>query len=59
VITTDPKLRFSDRVEDYVRSRPGYPRAVIDLLRKECGLTADSIVADIGCGTGFLARLFL
>ncbi len=59
MIATDPKLRFSNRVEDYVRYRPGYPRAVIDLLRKECGLTADSVVADIGSGTGFLARLFL
>ncbi len=59
MITRDPKSRFSNRVEDYVRFRPGYPREVIDLLRKECGLTADSIVADIGSGTGFLARLFL
>jgi SAM-dependent methyltransferase len=59
VITSDPKSRFSNRVEDYVRFRPGYPRSVIDLLRKECGLTAESVVADIGSGTGFLARLFL
>ena len=59
MITSDPKSRFSNRVEDYVRYRPGYPRGVIDLMRKECELTADSIVADIGSGTGFLARLFL
>jgi len=32
---------------------------VIDLLAHECGLTSDSIVADIGSGTGFLSELFL
>lgn len=54
-----PKERFSNRVEDYVRYRPGYPRAIVALLRRECGLAPESVVADIGCGTGLLARLFL
>lgn len=58
-IPSDPKQRFSNRVENYVRYRPGYPRAIIDLLRAECGLTPDSIVADFGSGTGFLTKLFL
>jgi ubiquinone/menaquinone biosynthesis C-methylase UbiE len=56
---TDAKQRFSDRVTDYVRYRPGYPAALVDLLRGECGLRADHVVADIGSGTGILARLFL
>ena len=34
----DPKKRFSDRVEDYVRYRPGYPSAMLDCLASECGL---------------------
>lgn len=51
--------RFSSRVENYVRYRPGYPAAVIDLLASECGLSKDSIVADIGSGTGILSELFL
>jgi SAM-dependent methyltransferase len=51
--------RFSSRVESYLRYRPGYPPAILDPLRKDCGLTADSIVADVGCGTGFLAKVFL
>ena len=55
----DPKGRFSSRVEDYVRYRPGYPPAVLDLLRAECGLTPSSVVADVGSGTGLLSRLFL
>lgn len=55
----DPKLRFSDRVEDYARYRPGYPPEIIDLLRTECNLTPESVVADVGSGTGFLTRLFL
>ena len=55
----DPTGRFSGRVENYVRYRPGYPTEVLVLLQEECGMVEDSIVADIGSGTGFLSRLFL
>lgn len=55
----DAKQRFSNRVVDYVRYRPGYPSALIDLLRTECGLQSHHQVADIGSGTGFLSKLFL
>jgi SAM-dependent methyltransferase len=55
----DAKQRFSNRVADYVRYRPGYPAALIDLLRDECGLRSDHVIADIGSGTGILAKLFL
>ncbi len=55
----DPTQRFSDRVENYVKYRPHYPAAVVDTLRADCGLTADSVVADIGSGTGILTELFL
>jgi SAM-dependent methyltransferase len=53
------KTRFSDRVEDYVRYRPSYPSDVLETLGRECGLTASSIIADIGAGTGILSQLFL
>jgi ubiquinone/menaquinone biosynthesis C-methylase UbiE len=56
---TDSKQRFSNRVADYVRYRPGYPSAVRDVLRSECGLKSGHVVADIGSGTGFLSELFL
>jgi SAM-dependent methyltransferase len=56
---TDAKQRFSNRVADYVRYRPTYPPALLDLLAKECGLLPSHIIADIGSGTGLLSKLFL
>ena len=51
--------RFSNRVENYVRYRPGYPTAIVELLKTECGLDSDSVIADIGSGTGKLSEIFL
>src|SRR5690349_16869253 len=55
----DPIGRFSDRVENYVKARPGYPPAILPFLVAECGLTPESVIADIGSGTGLLAELWL
>jgi ubiquinone/menaquinone biosynthesis C-methylase UbiE len=52
-------LRFSNRVENYVKYRPGYPTGAADVLAKECGLTSESVIADIGSGTGILSEVFL
>lgn len=54
-----PTERFSARVENYAKYRPGYPAEVLDLMRAEMGLTHASVVADIGSGTGILSKLFL
>jgi SAM-dependent methyltransferase len=54
-----PTQRFSNRVDNYIRYRPSYPREVVELLRAECGLTSSAIVADIGSGTGKLTELLL
>ena len=56
---TNPAQRFTGRVEDYARYRPGYPPELLYLLRRECGLTKNAVVADVGSGTGILARLIL
>lgn len=55
----DSTARFSDRVADYVRTRPGYPPAVLEILRAEVGLTPATVIADIGSGTGLSAEMFL
>ncbi len=56
---SDPKERFTSRVDDYVRYRPGYPKAIVDYLAESCNLNPLSVVADIGSGTGILTELFL
>lgn len=59
MLKVDSKERFSDRVENYVRFRPGYPPEVVEVLKQKCGLTRDSVVADIASGTGIFTRLLL
>jgi SAM-dependent methyltransferase len=56
---SDTVERFSNRVENYVKYRPDYPLEAIGLLRRECGLNKDTVIADIGCGPGNSARMFL
>jgi SAM-dependent methyltransferase len=59
MISLNPKQRFSNRAADYALYRPGYPMALLDLLRAECGLHSESIIADVASGTGLLSQLFL
>jgi len=51
--------RFSDRVDNYVRYRPGYPAEVVLALKQECGLAPSDVVADIASGTGIWTRALL
>jgi len=51
--------RFSSRVDNYARYRPGYPPEIISLLNTGCGLTPESVIADIASGTGIFTRLLL
>jgi ubiquinone/menaquinone biosynthesis C-methylase UbiE len=55
----DATQRFSSRVDNYVRYRPGYPAAVLQLLKEECGLTTDSVIVDVASGTGIFTRMLL
>src|ERR1700736_1757727 len=59
MVVNDAIQRFSSRVENYVRYRPGYPPTVLELLRSECGLTPGSVIADIASGTGIFTRMLL
>ena len=54
-----PTERFTGRVDAYRRYRPTYPPAVVDLLQRECGLCAESQIADVAAGTGLLTEVFL
>ncbi len=54
-----PEQRFSNRVDDYVRARPGYPGAAIDWLAGTFGLAPPAAIADVGAGTGISAAVFL
>lgn len=56
---SDATQRFSNRVADYVRYRPGYPPALLDWLHHDMGVPTETLVADIGAGTGISTRLFL
>lgn len=51
--------RFSDRVENYVKYRPHYPKEIIPYLNEKIGFTSEKIIADVGSGTGISTELFL
>jgi len=51
--------RFSNRVDDYVRFRPGYPPALLQWLHSEQGVPHEALVADIGAGTGISSQMLL
>ena len=50
--------RFSGLADIYAASRPSYPIEAIDYIVSACALSPQSILADIGCGTGISTRLF-
>ncbi len=55
----DSVARFSDRAEDYAKYRPHYAPDVAHALQQACGLRAEHLIADVGCGPGMLAEIFL
>jgi len=56
---SDPKKRFSSRVENYIKYRPSYPQKIIKFLTEKKILKKNNAIADIGSGTGILSELFL
>ena len=55
----DKVVNFTGRVEEFAKYRPGYPEQIISLLENKIGFDQSSDIADVGCGTGRLSRLFL
>jgi ubiquinone/menaquinone biosynthesis C-methylase UbiE len=55
----DSAARFSDRAEDYAKYRPHYSPEVVQALHQVCALTPGHVIADVGCGPGLLAEIFL
>jgi len=58
-LSRNPAERFSDRVENYIRYRPSYPKELISVLMREQLISEDSVVADVGSGTGIFTKLLL
>lgn len=56
---TSPTERFSDKVEDYEKYRPTYPKELIEFLTSQIGLDEKSAIADVGSGTGIFTKLLL
>ncbi len=50
--------RFTSRVSEYAQSRPSYPIDSINYLLKK-GINKNSVIADIGSGTGILSKLLI
>ncbi len=58
-IERDPRDRFTDRVENYVRFRPSYPPSVLSPLKPLLNKKGNVAVADLGSGTGVFSKLLL
>lgn len=51
--------KFTGKANTYTKYRPSYPDDLIKYLYSQVGLKKDSVIADIGSGTGILTRLLL
>ena len=51
--------RFTNKADLYKKFRPTYPKELIDYLYSQVGFSQESIITDIGSGTGIFSRLLL
>jgi SAM-dependent methyltransferase len=58
-IKNSPTERFSSRVENYIKYRPGYPPDMYNFIINEFDLNEESKIAEIGSGTGLFAEPLL
>ncbi len=54
-----PTERFTQTADYYVKYRPSYPAQMGDEIIFNCHLNQNSIIADVGSGTGLLTELWL
>jgi SAM-dependent methyltransferase len=55
-----PTKRFSNRVDNYAKYRPSYPKEMMDWFKSDdVGLVPGNVIADVGSGTGISTKLFL
>lgn len=55
----DNTNKFTGKAVSYQKYRPEYPNECISFILKRSKVTKDSVIADIGAGTGKLTKLFL
>jgi ubiquinone/menaquinone biosynthesis C-methylase UbiE len=54
----DATEKFTNRADNYNKYRPDYPKEILGEMR-QYGIGKDSVIADIGSGTGKLTQLFI
>jgi ubiquinone/menaquinone biosynthesis C-methylase UbiE len=55
----DPLKKFTDRVDDYAKNRPTYPTSILTYFLEQKIIACNTIVADIGSGTGHFTKLLV
>lgn len=55
----DSTQYFSGLADDYVIGRPAYAKAFVESLYSRYGVSKQSVIADIGSGTGKFAKQLL
>lgn len=55
----EKETRFNGKTADYARHRPAYPEECLDFLAERGGLNPETVVADIGAGTGIFSAQLL
>ncbi len=54
----NPIGRFDDRAQAYAQHRPDYPDAALDSIITTCRLGPQSLLVEVGSGTGIASRQF-